>query len=396
MTMRPGAQFSSNRIPGIDSLRGLCILAVILLHINLRIPFEKNFIGALLPHSTLSGIFRSGHYGVIVFFVISGFLITSVSLKRWGSLQNIKPAEFYEIRFARIVPCLLGLLVLLSLLHLAGVQGFVIARPRVSLLRAIWSAITFHLNWLEAKFGYLPGGWDVLWSLSVEEAFYFGFPLVCRWIRNSAVLFSIMATFVIVGPFARTAFTTNPMWADHSYLSCMDGIALGFFAACIRNKFEFRRKTQLTFVIAGSAAMFSVVFFKSAVAMLGLYRTGLDVSVLEIAAACFILGVQTKTSGSARLSPLRWLGKNSYEVYLTHMFVVTFLVRGFYAMNAPVNMAPVWYIVILCLSGLSGDLVACYYSEPLNQRIRRKFFPPVKTAVAPPETGVYMEAAGAP
>jgi peptidoglycan/LPS O-acetylase OafA/YrhL len=396
MTMRPGAQFSSTRIPGIDSLRGLCILAVILLHINLRIPFEKNFIGARFSHSTLSAIFRSGHYGVIVFFVISGFLITSVSLKRWGGLQNIKPVEFYEIRFARIAPCLVGLLVVLSFLHLGGVQGFVISQPRISLWRAIWSAITFHLNWLEAKFGYLPGGWDVLWSLSVEEAFYFGFPLVCRWIRSSAALFSIMAGFVIVGPFARTVFTKNPMWADHSYLSCMDGIALGFFAACIKNKFEFRRKTQLAFAIAGSAAMFAVVFFKGAVAGLGLYRTGLDVTVLEIAAACFILGVQTKTSGGARLSPLRWLGKNSYEVYLTHMFVVTFLVRGFYAMRSSVNMAPAWYVVILCLSGLSGDLVAWCYSEPLNRRIRGKFFPPAAARAAMPGIKIQVETSDAP
>ena len=52
-------------------------------------------------------------------------------------------------------------------------------KKAVGLPRALFSALTFHLNWLEAKTGYLPANWDVMWSLSVEEMFYLFFPLVC-------------------------------------------------------------------------------------------------------------------------------------------------------------------------------------------------------------------------
>ena len=86
--------------------------------------------------------------------------------------------KFYRIRFARIAPLLLLLLAVLSLLHLGNVQGFRIPAKTTTLPRALFAALTYHLNWLEALHGYLPGNWDVLWSLSVEEMFYLFFPLM--------------------------------------------------------------------------------------------------------------------------------------------------------------------------------------------------------------------------
>ena len=150
----------NSRNDGIDFIRGLSIISVILLHVNILIPFERSSVGQLLSQQIYNIAFRSGYYGVIVFFVVSGFLITTSSIARWGNLSNIKPAQFYQIRFARIIPCLIGLLVILSVLHIANIEGFVITTT--SLKQAIFSGLTFHINWLEAKTGYLPGSWDVL------------------------------------------------------------------------------------------------------------------------------------------------------------------------------------------------------------------------------------------
>jgi peptidoglycan/LPS O-acetylase OafA/YrhL len=128
-------------------------------------------------------LFWSGYYAVLIFFVISGFLIASITLRRWGSLAAIDVKAFYRLRVARIAPCLVLLLGVLSCLHVAGVSGYVIDPARSSLGRAIFAALTFHFNYLEGTRGYLPGAWDVLWSLSIEEAFYAHVPRVCvrRW-----------------------------------------------------------------------------------------------------------------------------------------------------------------------------------------------------------------------
>jgi len=75
------------------------------------------------------------------------------------------------MRSARIGPLLLLLLVVLSAFHFAHVPGFVVSPKQGGLGRAWLAAVTLHINLLEGRLGYLPGPWDILWSLSVEEMF---------------------------------------------------------------------------------------------------------------------------------------------------------------------------------------------------------------------------------
>lgn len=161
---------TEKRIFSIDVIRGLCIIAVILLHINLRLHFDQTSMGKNITPTLLKVFLWSGYYGVVVFFVVSGFLITTTTLKRSGKLHQLSPKQFYWIRFARIAPCLLAVLILLALLDLLHAPFYTIASHKASLGQALFSALTFHLNWLEARRGYLPGAWDVLWSLSIEES----------------------------------------------------------------------------------------------------------------------------------------------------------------------------------------------------------------------------------
>jgi peptidoglycan/LPS O-acetylase OafA/YrhL len=83
---------------------------------------------------------------------------------------------------------LLMLLAVLSLLHFAHVKYFIVSAKTRGLGRAIVAALTFHVNLLEARRGYLPGNWDILWSLSVEEIFYIFFPLVARLFGRGKLL----------------------------------------------------------------------------------------------------------------------------------------------------------------------------------------------------------------
>lgn len=398
MSQPVATQKAEKRVPGIDLLRGLCIVAVVLHHINLRIHFRESSLGQWIGPAANRVLFWNGYYGVRMFFVISGFLITTWSLKRWGSLSRLDRRQFYLMRFARIVPCLAGLLVFLSLLDRLGVPRFTINTQHTSLGRALLAALTFHVNWLEARTGYLPAAWDVLWSLSVEEVFYVFFPLLCSLLRKPALLIALFSCFVIAGPFARVQ-THNELWADYGYLSCMDGIALGCLAAMLAAKVRITHKSNLALRIPGIALILLITVFRGTAARLALYKVGLDVTTLEIGTALLLIALQQSFEARATLDHslllssnvrtrsaamfrslgsalfrstgfLRWFGRNSYEVYLTHMLVVWPMVGLFFRFYQSLNMAVLWFLAITAFTGIAGHVLARSYSDPLNRRLR--------------------------
>lgn len=369
------------RVPGIDVLRGLCILAVVVHHINLRIRLDE---APLLQHLDwpVNVLFWSGYYGVRAFFVISGFLIAGWSLKRWGTLDKLNLRQFYAMRFARIVPCLVGLLMVLSILHLTGTPQFVIHRPHQSLPRALFAALTFHINWFEGKTGYLPAGWDVLWSLSVEEVFYLAFPLLCRILRQRRLLILVLLGFVVAGPFARVLIHSDP-WVDYSYFGCMDGIALGCLAAMLAARFTFSAKWNLALLVSGTGLCLLIEVFRPIQGWLGLYKAGLDVTVLSVGVALLVIALQQRSATGHWLAGwLRWFGRNSYEVYLTHMLVIWPMVGIYVYFHQSLAVSPFWFVGITALTGLLGFAVARFYSEPLNRLLRTRLIAAKAKALA--------------
>ena len=392
----PFIQSLEERVQGIDLLRGLCIVAVVLHHINLRIRFQQTPLGLLLGQAANRVLFWSGYQGVIVFFVVSGFLITTWSIRRWGHLGEISRRDFYRMRFARIIPCLLGLLVILSILDRLGVPRFVIDTHRSSLPRALLAALTFHINWLEARTGYLPASWDVLWSLSIEEVFYLVFPLVCTLLRKQALIVGFLCCFLAIGPWTRV-HTANEYWADNGYLSCMDGIALGCLAALVAGKIRLGKRSNLLLGFCGALLCIFIVVFRATAFRTGLYKIGLDITTLELGTALLLISLQLKSDDagpgqlhahdgafSVRMRPsswrqllfrstgwLRWFGRNSYEIYLTHMFVIWPMVFLFQHFSIRVSAAPWLFLITSGLTGLLGWVVARFYSEPLNRRLRQ-------------------------
>ena len=341
---------------------------VVLHHTNIRIPFVRSALGKLLPDTAIRFFFWTGDYSVKIFFVISGFLITTSILAHWGALTAVDVRDFYRRRFARIVPSLLALLAILSVLELLRVPGFTIAAGRASLPRALLAAFTLHLNWLEAKTGYLPGAWDVLWSLSVEEAFYLAYPLLGRF-GGRKILTGVAAALILAGPFGRTKLAFNDIWSDYSYLSGMDAIALGCIAALLSR--EFQPTSGVRWLLrTGGTALALCVLFRRVARVMGLLTTGLDVTVLAIGVVLILLSIGANT-GRRFLQPVQWFGRNSYEVYLTHMFVVTTAAQLFVRLGSPINYAPVWFVSTLVLSGLLGHAVAKLYSSPCNRALTR-------------------------
>jgi peptidoglycan/LPS O-acetylase OafA/YrhL len=372
-----------SRFDGIDVLRGLSIFAVILLHITIRMRIAGFRIDKTVPEWLAQLLFWNGNNGVTVFFAISGFLITTISLRRFGSLAAMRPAAFYRIRFARIAPMLLLTLAILSVLHLIGAKGFHIEPDRSTLPRALIAALTFHLNWLEAARGWLPPNWDVLWSLSIEEMFYLVFPLACvfllRFRRGTAIFVALLIALIIVGPLQRAVWTANPIWREKAYLGGTDCIAFGVLCALVTDRISLARMRRWPAWpgIAGAAMMFLIALWPSWPWIKPLMRfigaTGIDTSILAFG-SCLVMmtTILRGMKGDPISAPIRWLGRHSYEVYMTHEFIVVWGTQLYVVLYAKELHGPLalWFCMIAALAVVPGAFAARWVSEPLNRKLR--------------------------
>ena len=362
------------RLDGVDILRGLAIFFVLMNHVNMRlwgakIPYTKG-----LPHQLVSSLVWNGQFGVQIFFVVSGFLITSTTLRRWGSPSSVNVRDFYLLRFARIAPLLLLLLAVLSGLHLAHVNNFVVSQKTGGLGRALLAAVTLHINLLEARRDYLPGNWDILWSLSIEEMFYLFFPLACRLLGRGKLLIALLSIFVLVGPFARSvAFNHNPVWREYSYLGGMDAIALGCLTSLFLSQVRLPLPILRILGVVGSAIIIFTLCFSLHAYRWGLGSNGLDMTILAIGTCMAIAAAaQTQWKSPRLLTPLLSIGQRSYEVYLTHMFVVFAMFGLFTKLGRPIRAVPVLFAIVILFAGIVGEVVARLYSDPMNRFLRRR------------------------
>jgi peptidoglycan/LPS O-acetylase OafA/YrhL len=361
------------RLDGVDILRGLAIFLVLMNHVNMRLFLAKIPYTRGLPSQLVSSLVWSGQHGVQMFFAVSGFLITSTSIRRWGSLSRISVRDFYTLRFARIAPLLLLLLAVLCALHAAGLQDFVVSDKTGGLGRALIAALTFHVNVLEAHRGYLPANWDILWSLSVEEMFYLFFPPVCWLLGRGRWLVAFLLILVVLGPFARTLAHGNEVWQEYSYLGGMDAIALGCLTAIASSRTTIARKVIWAFAGLGVVLVLFILGLSNQARAWGLERNGLDMTILAIGSCMIIVAAaQTRWKSPRLILPLITLGRRSYEVYLTHMFVVFALFGLFKSAGRSLGAVPMLFIGVILVSGLLGELVARFYSEPMNRRIRQR------------------------
>lgn len=375
----PETRNPGTRNPGIDLLRGVSILLVMLNHIGLRIRLTKGVLAGFLPRQALNDLTFNGSEAVYLFFVISGFLIATNSIQRWGRLGSIDARAFYIRRAARIVPCLVALVAVLSLLHLAQVQDYVIKGAHQSLPRAVGSAFGLYLNVFEARTGYLPANWDVLWSLSIEEMFYLAFPLVCLLLRRDSVLAPVMTVFAFSLPFWLARIVANPIWKEKCTESGMAGIAMGVLAAIVAAHFRpGGRAVRMALEVFGACGVFAVLGFEENL----WHWIGHGVFLLlTFSGGCLVLGfhLHMRAVPGWRMKGTGWLqsyGRLSYEIYLTHMFVILAVLRVFKAGHASLWWGVLWYTPAMALAWVLGWLVAKYFSVPSERALRQRLMNP--------------------
>ncbi len=159
-TSTKGAPTGIRHVPGIDGLRGLAVISVVIYHL----------FGNVLP---------GGYLGVDVFFVLSGFLITSLLLREFVYSRTISLKNFWIRRVRRIAPAAISTLVICA--AIAGVIG---GDVNVNLGRQFWSSALFVNNWVQIAHSQSYFAQSELpifahyWSLSVEEQFYIIWPLI--------------------------------------------------------------------------------------------------------------------------------------------------------------------------------------------------------------------------
>ena len=371
---------AGKRLDGIDLLRGLSIFFVLMNHINIRLLGADIKYTEFLPPQLVHILVWNAQLGVQMFFVISGFLITSITIRRWGSLPGVSLRGFYLFRFARIAPLLVLLLGVLCTLHFAGVHHFVVRAETGGLGRALLAALTFHINELQIHRGYLPGNWDILWSLSIEEMFYLFFPLAClllagkKLFGRNVVFRALLFIFVILGPFGRTVFAHgNEIAEDYSYLGGMEGISLGCLTALIVSTIRFSPRVTSSLTMAGTIIISASLLFSWQFYRDWLGKTGLNFTLLGLGTCMFIAATaQTEWRSPRVLAPLLRIGRYSYEIYLTHMFVVFACFDLFLRAGKPMRGVPVMFAFTILLAAFLGAGVAHVYSEPANRFLRGK------------------------
>ena len=117
-----------------------------------------------------------------------------------------------------------------------------------------------------------------------------------------------------------------------------------------------------------------ILYLGNVAQKLGFERGGLDMTIVGLG-ACLIIAASATTQWRAPriVTPLLRLGQRSYEVYLTHMFVVFGFFAVFVRIGKPMPGVPVLFLFVIFTAGLLGEFVARIYSEPMNRWLRRRW-----------------------
>jgi peptidoglycan/LPS O-acetylase OafA/YrhL len=318
-----------------------------------------------LPRRIAEILIQNAYYGVVMFFVISGFLITGRLADFISSFSVPDIGRFYAARFGRIFPCFALALVVLATASMWGLDKLYATSPS-SIPALLLNALTLRANVpLAYTHQVVGGGWDVLWSLSIEEAFYLFFPLLVLLFRNQTGLLLFLLAVAVLGPIYRFAIGSHhQFYGVFHYLGAVDLIAIG---CSTRLLIPARIGSASTRIIMLVGTVVCVVnYFSISVRynfVLGPTITALGTALMLLASAFLV--------DSGKRGMLTMFGRLSYELYLFHVIIVITL----FSLVQPFRQIPfIWLGIYLVACGVfAGGLSHCF-SEPANRFIRRVAF----------------------
>jgi peptidoglycan/LPS O-acetylase OafA/YrhL len=345
----------ADRLPGLDFLRAIAIVWVLLFHASL---FELV--------SQDSWIVRFGWMGVDLFFVLSGFLIAGQLFRPWARGDAPDYRRFFARRLLRTLPAYLAVVALYF--------AFPSARDRPN-IQPLWQFLTFTQNF--ALNFPLPKAFSHAWSLCVEEQFYLAFPLVAALIaiRPSAgkvigaVVVVLLAGMMLRGycwlnDVARESFNPAARPDAFAYMTLiyyptwtrLDGLLAGIAVAAIQTfrPHWWRRLTARPNVLLGAGAAgvgVAIVFFRDMVA--GFLPTIFGFPLLACAMALLVIAGADKRSLISRytIPGAGALAAVAYSLYLSNKIV-------FHAVQGMMRDAPAQIQSATLCAGLLAALAA--------------------------------------
>lgn len=338
-------------IPELQGLRGIAVLMVVFYHCHPR-----------LEGTWAYGASLWGWAGVNLFFVLSGFLITSILLETRGEPRYFR--NFYGRRALRIWP--VYVLVLIACYALA--PWFQHVSDREAIRSAPWLALIFLVQNLFPID--LPAAIGPTWSLAIEEQYYFLWAPAVRVLKRPWMLAVVLVAALVGSTAMRLA---NFAWVTKTHtLIHLDGIAWGSLLAVGLHTLALSRRAWLLMglggLVAGIWAAATVAggtaFLDSA---LGVAFAG------AVLAAIASTGARNPLNGALRRGPLEFYGRISYGLYMTHIMV--FIYFGWFdARMDRYGVAGNWAVVGFRLASTTAVATMLWYGfESRILRLKRYF-----------------------
>ncbi len=291
-----------SRRPALDGLRALAVLAVMAFH--------------------TSPAAHGGFVGVDVFFVISGYLITTLLLREWSLTGQLDLRTFYLKRALRLGPALLFMLLLTTPLVFTTLNDMMGMPSPV----AIASVLLYVANWANVLVSAGTGPLTHTWSLSIEEQFYLIWPLLLVWAlaRRGRPPVRLLAAVTVVVVAARWICweTTHGQWIYYATTSHCDGLLVGCLLAVALSHRPVGAPAPAWSEpaawagLAGIAALMATLYIDRGPA----FEYGLP--LVAGFAALVVHHLVTASSGPLvrvlSLRPLAAIGMVSYGLYLYH------------------------------------------------------------------------------
>ncbi|QUM68192.1 acyltransferase family protein [Staphylococcus delphini] len=350
---------SPRYMPGLDGIRAVAVIAIIIYHLN--------------PQWLWGGFL-----GVDTFFVISGYLITSLLLTEYHNTGKIELTSFWLRRVKRLIPAVLflvmGVLVLTLIFMPTEIQ-----KVRADSIAAIfyvsnWWYIMQNVDYFE-QFAVQP--LKHLWSLAIEEQFYLVFPIVLlsllsfiRRLKSIRIIFlillviSMITMMVLYVPnenVARVYFGT-----DTRIQTLLMGVLLALVWPPFQLKAKVNRKMRMmidTAGVVGLAILFICFKFVSETNSI-LYYGGFflisAVTLLVIASSVHPSGYFAKFLGNKVFT---FIGSRSYSLYLWHYPIIVLIHHQFVQGQIP----PLVYVVEILLMVLMAEFSYKFIEQPFRK-----------------------------
>lgn len=364
---------------GLNGLRFFAALAVVVTHVELL----KNQFLCENVWRTNKMVFEAGPLGVIFFFVLSGFLITFLLLKEKSISGTIAVKKFYVRRILRIWP----------LYYLIVLLGFLIL-PHISFINIEYLGRFFDTNFTPNFVLYLlflPNlAFSIYaavphigqsWSIGVEEQFYIIWPLIVKYAKNIfSALLVVIFLLIVMKAVVLLVYTQLPdnliLKSIKTFLAMtkMESMAIGGIGAWVL--FNHPGKLKVVYnnsILIGSLILIPViVYLTPAIIQDAMY---LVYSVLFL---MIILNVSGNKNSLIKLENKTFvvLGNISYGIYMYHLLVVAFVIKGLLYLGYPVNNSffpqlALYTIVIILTLGISW--LSYHFFETRFLKLKSRF-----------------------